>query len=104
MKKVIFCLFMTASSWSLCAQSSTTVPVKIPARPSPLTISGLTLICEGGETVLKVEGDFESFSWNTGGTDRFLRVREAGIYEVTVKTKGGCSLTSSVVVRTRPCS
>jgi hypothetical protein len=103
MRYTFFAFFLTLS-WSVVAQSSNPVPLKISVRPAPLSISGPTVICEGGEAILKVEGDFESFSWNTGGNDRFLKVKEAGVYEVTVKTKGGCSLTSSVVVRTRPCS
>jgi hypothetical protein len=31
-------------------------------------------------------------------------VKEEGIYEVTVKTKGGCTITSSVNVQIRPCT
>ena len=84
---------------ALSAQTVVTV-----SRPAPLTISGPTLICKGSETILKVEGDFESFLWNTGGTERFIKVKEEGQYEVTVKTKGGCTLTNSVNVRVKPCS
>lgn len=90
---------------NLALQAQATVPVVVPApRPAGLTISGLTLICKGGETILKAEGDYESFQWNTGGTDRFLKVKEEGIYEVTAKTKGGCTYTSSVSVQVRPCT
>lgn len=69
-----------------------------------VNISGPTTICKGGETILKAEGDYESFLWNTGATDRFLKVREEGMYEVTVTTKGGCKLTTSVTVRVIPCT
>jgi len=72
--------------------------------PAGVQISGPTTICKGGETILKAEGDYESFEWNTGAKDRFLRVREEGTYEVTVTTKGGCRLTSSVTVRMIPCT
>jgi hypothetical protein len=54
--------------------------------------------------MLKVEGDYESFEWNTGSTERIIRVSEEGVYEVKVKTKGGCSFSSSVNVQVRPCS
>lgn len=74
------------------------------ARPSGVHISGPTTVCQGGETILKAEGDFESFEWNTGAKDRFLRVREEGTYEVTAITKGGCRLTTSVTVRMIPCT
>jgi len=69
-----------------------------------VNISGPTTICKGGETILKAEGDYESFEWNTGVQDRFLRVREEGTYEVTAITKGGCRYTTSVTVRMIPCT
>ncbi|MDX1911810.1 MAG: hypothetical protein SFV22_10015 [Saprospiraceae bacterium] len=72
--------------------------------PAGVHISGPTTICKGGETILKAEGDYESFLWNTGANERFLRVREEGTYEVTVTTKGGCKLTTSVTVRVIPCT
>lgn len=75
---------------------------KIRAAPG-LVISGVSTICKGGETTLKVEGEYESFLWNTGCTDRFLHIKEAGVYEVTVRTKGGCSITGSVNVEVVSC-
>ncbi|HND89471.1 MAG TPA: hypothetical protein PK971_14150 [Saprospiraceae bacterium] len=93
---------------SVAARSQTLPPAPesspAPApRPFGLNISGPTLICKGSETILKAEGDFESFKWSNGSTDRFLRVREEGLYEVTAKTKGGCTYTSSVRVQVKPC-
>lgn len=85
-----------------CAQTVPPAPAPAP-RPFGLNISGPTLICKGSETILKAEGDFESFKWSTGSTDRFLHVREEGLYEVTAKTKGGCTYTSSVRVQVKPC-
>ena len=82
--------------------ASATVTVTVPFRGA--VISGVTLICKGSETMLKVEGDYESFEWNTGSTERIIRVKEEGVYEVKVKTKGGCSFSSSVNVQVRPCS
>ena len=79
----------------------TTVIIK---GPKEAIISGMTEICKGGETMLKVEGDFESFQWNTGSDQRYIRVREEGKYEVTVKTKAGCTFVSSVNVRLKPCT
>jgi hypothetical protein len=84
------------------APASATVTVTVPFKGA--VISGVTLICKGSETMLKVEGDYESFEWNTGSTERIIRVKEEGVYEVKVKTKGGCSFSSSVNVQVRPCS
>jgi len=76
-----------------------------PAKKSyGVEISGATEICEGSETALKVEGEYESYTWNTGEMGRTIRVNKAGVYEVTVKTKGGCTLTTSVNVRIKPCT
>ena len=72
--------------------------------PGGVHISGPTTICKGGETILKAEGDYESFEWNTGAKDRFIRVKEEGNYEVTVTTKSGCRYTTSVNVQVIPCT
>jgi hypothetical protein len=104
-------LSLTLSPLCLFSQSQTPIPAKEQAKPKGITIngspgvniSGPTTICKGGETILKAEGDYESFEWNNGIQDRFLRVREEGTYELTVTTKGGCKLTTSVTVRMIPC-
>ena len=98
----------------LQAQTETPAPNPEQTQPKPkgitisgpagVNISGPTTICKGGETILKAEGDYESFEWNNGVQDRFLRVKEEGTYEVTVTTKGGCRFTTSVTVRMIPCT
>ena len=103
--KYLIAFAFCVTVYALQAQDMPTLTVQ-PATPAPrrgVVISGSTMICKGNETILKVEGDYESFEWNTGGTDRYLHVKEAGVYEVTVRTKGGCSLTSSVNVRIVNC-
>jgi hypothetical protein len=97
-------LFFIAAACCLPYAMHAQIEVKAPPKPAQVVISGVTLICKGSETILKVEGDYESFSWNTGSTERLLRVKEEGIYEVTVKTKGGCSISSSVNVQVRLCN
>jgi len=102
----------SAISFVLRAQTEPPNPEQTQPKPKGITISGSagvnisgpTTVCKGGETILKAEGDYESFEWNTGVKDRFLRVREEGTYEVTVTTKGGCRLTTSVTVRMIPCT
>ncbi len=96
--------------WPLAGQAQEVGPpapggTTINIKPySGVEVTGDTEICEGGETVLEVKGDFETYTWSNGSTQRSIRVKEAGVYEVTVTTKGGCSLTSSVNVRTKPCT
>ena len=91
---------LTAQQTEVQAEE-TQVTVK---RFSGVEISGATEICEGSETALKVDGEFESYSWSTGEMGRTIKVSKAGVYEVTVKTKGGCSFTTSVNVRVKPCT
>ena len=111
-----FALIIALSATTCMLQAQTGAPAPSPAPTSPkpkgititgpagVNISGPTTICKGGETILKAEGDYESFEWSNGVQDRFLRVREEGTYEVTVTTKGGCRLTTSVTVRMIPCT
>ena len=107
---LLFCLF-GLNLLSIQAQDSPVLPPPPPAasiiieRASPLSISGILEICKGSETILKAEGEFESFTWDKDGVKgRYLKVKEEGQYEVTAKTKGGCTYTTSVTVRARPCS
>lgn len=110
MKKILIIASLVLFGAALYAQD-VTIPAPAPEIISPtvpvfkgVTIAGVTIICKGGETTLKVEGDFESFEWNTGSTERMIRVKDAGQYEVKVKNKGGCTFTSSVNVEVRPCT
>lgn len=119
MKKFLFTIvILFIAAIAVYAQSNQPAPAPAPAaksvtveedqsfkiRAAPgLVISGVSTICKGGETTLKVEGEYESFLWNTGSTDRFLHIKEAGVYEVTVRTKGGCSITGSVNVEVVSC-
>ncbi len=117
MKKTLFTTLLVLIALAAKAQDVQPAPVAVPVPATDgsgttiqvppfkgVAISGLTLICKGSETLLKVEGDYESFEWNTGSTERIIRVKEAGQYEVKVRTKGGCQFTSSVNVEVRPCT
>lgn len=111
MKKSLagFCLFFCTCFFSsfLSAQQITIEPEESPAparKFSGIEVKGHTEFCEGGETLLWVEGDYKSYEWSDGSSERSIRVKKAGTYEVTVTTKGGCSFTTSVNVRTRLCT
>jgi hypothetical protein len=79
-------------------------PVAPVRRFSGVDVSGDTEICEGSQTTLKVEGEYESYLWSNGSTERSITIEKPGIYEVTVKTKGGCTFTTGVNVRTKLCT
>jgi hypothetical protein len=101
---LLFCFFVVPSA--VQSQQITVQPEEslVPERRfSGVNVSGDTEICEGAETTLKVDGEYESYEWSNGSTERSITIKKAGVYEVTVKTKGGCSLTTSLNVRTKIC-
>lgn len=106
----IICFLLLCCTVNGAAQQ-TPIPEPEPAstpiiitQTSPLSISGNTELCPGTETILKAEGNFVSFIWDKGNVKgRYLKVKEPGVYEVTAKTKGGCTFTTKVTVRFRPC-
>jgi hypothetical protein len=108
MNKLVYCIALCLVSFSLSAQTTQPAPsgggTQVVVRGRGVNILGSLELCKGGETVLKVDGEYESYQWNTGHTGRYLNVRKEGQYEVTVKTKSGCTFTASVTVRERPCS
>jgi hypothetical protein len=103
-QRLLFLLFFALCATALQAQiivhptaADSTAP-KLPPYKG-LEIEGETIICPGSMTALKVKGPYVSYTWNTGNTNPVQVVNKPGIYEVTVTTKGGCSLTGSVTVR-----
>ncbi len=99
----LICFSTPHFCWGQEPAPDTGVPI-IVEKASPLSISGNLEICPGTETILKAEGEFESFTWSKGGVQgRYLKVKEPGKYEVTAKTKGGCTFTTTVTVRLREC-
>jgi hypothetical protein len=59
-------------------------------------IATKTIFCEGDSAILDA-GDFESYLWNTGSTNRFLTVYESGFYNVLVEHFSGNTLLSNTV-------
>jgi phage baseplate assembly protein gpV len=76
------------------AQASDPVAVTVTPAPSTVTISGNNVICENDSTVLYAYSDVPgTFTWNDGTTGATKTVA-AGIYNVTLTTAEGCSMTS----------
>ncbi len=50
------------------------------------------------ETKILAGGDFETYLWSTGSTDRAIEVNAAGEYTLTVTNSEGCILSKSVLV------
>ena len=59
--------------------------------PLDFMLVGSDILCEGEQTLLRVEGDFLSYEWNTGENRQFLVVDTTGTYCVTVTDDSGCT-------------
>ncbi len=68
-------------------------PVITPNRP--IARSGSVEFCQGDSVRLDAGPGFIAYNWSTGETARFITVRAAGDYTVTVTDANGCTGTST---------
>lgn len=61
-----------------------------------LAIIGDTKLCEGDSVILDA-GDFQSYLWNTGDTERYLHVYEGGNYYAEVQNSNNVTLLSDTI-------
>jgi hypothetical protein len=67
-------------------------PVKATIAPG-----GLILLCEGDDLELRVEGNFNSYSWSTGDSAQSITVSDAGKYFANCYSEYGCISRSDTV-------
>lgn len=63
-----------------------------------ITISGYTLFCDGGKTILTASEGFGTYVWSNGATTSSIEVDATGTYTVTGTVIGGCSAITSISV------
>ncbi len=80
--------------------ASDAVQVFVEALPN-VEIVGSLSFCEGGNTSLSVNGNFEAIEWNTNETSSSIVVEEGGIYSVIVRGQNGCTNEEMVEVEER---
>ena len=56
------------------------------------------ILCKNSQINLAVSSGFDSYLWNTGGTNNSISVNSAGDYLVTVKDANGCEKTKTFKV------
>lgn len=78
---------------------SDTVTVVVDNMPPSVSITGTTVVCNGGTTSLTANGGL-SWIWNPGGSTSQSIAVGAGTYTVTATGANGCTNTSSVTVNT----
>lgn len=62
-----------------------------------VTITGNNSFCEGEESTLSAEGQYNDIIWSNGSSEQIIQVDETGIYTATVSL-GNCSETASFEV------
>ncbi|PLX31954.1 MAG: hypothetical protein C0600_04115, partial [Ignavibacteria bacterium] len=72
-----------------CSGTSAEVAVEVLPLPG-VRIDGPAGMCPGDSIVLEATGAYPVYRWSDGSTGRFLIVRTAGEYSVTVTDSNGC--------------
>ena len=95
---------VTVTDRENCRATSEPVRVRVFERPQPrITALGPLTFCEGDSVVLDAGKGYAAYRWTDGSTGRYLRVRDAGSYGVTVTGEGGCTADAAAVTAvTRP--
>ncbi len=75
--------------------NSDTVSVQLADLPVP-NLGADTTSCL--DPILLFAGIFQSYSWSTGGTGRYLLADSSGLYSIIVTNTNGCSATDSIQV------
>jgi hypothetical protein len=89
--------FTVTTTLGRCTMTSPPVEVSIVDNLAPvISVEGDTVLCEG-ESVVLDGGDYLTWHWSTGETERKIVVAASGIYSVEVTDSLGCSGTSMPV-------
>ncbi len=70
--------------------------------PTPVDISGDSLICDGATATLDAGPGYSSYSWSTGAGANAISVSSGGSYTVTVTNGLGCEGYDTLAVRIQP--
>ncbi|MCB9252858.1 MAG: T9SS type A sorting domain-containing protein [Flavobacteriales bacterium] len=77
--------------------------IKLVIVPNPVPELGNdTTICETDSIFLDA-GNYVKFSWNSGEKTRIIKVKKAGLYEVTVTDANGCNGIDDKSIKTKFC-
>ncbi|MCB0597587.1 MAG: gliding motility-associated C-terminal domain-containing protein [Lewinellaceae bacterium] len=71
-------------------------------EPTPVTIAGESLICEGATDTLFAGPGYSSYLWSTGDTVSSIPVSSEGIYTVTITNGLGCEGYDTLAVEVQP--
>ena len=63
------------------------------------SITGNSMLCDGGKTTLSVSGDYSTYLWNGQWGQASLTVDKPGAYSVLAYDKSGCAAADTVMVK-----
>ncbi|MCB0557737.1 MAG: gliding motility-associated C-terminal domain-containing protein [Phaeodactylibacter sp.] len=70
--------------------------------PTPVTIDGDSLICEGATATLDAGPGYSSYLWSTGATGNAIPASSEGLFTVTVTNALGCEGSDTLSVQVQP--
>jgi trimeric autotransporter adhesin len=91
---------VTVTDANGCTGSDSQV-ITVNPNPAP-SITGVTAICQGANTIFTAPLGFSSYSWSTGAVSPTVSLNTAGTYSVTVTDANGCSGSTSANLVVNP--
>lgn len=87
---------VTVTNAAGCTNTDSQI-ITVNPNPAP-SITGITSICQGTNTILNAGAGYSSYQWSTGGSGANLTVNTSGTYTVTVTDANSCTGTTSANV------
>ena len=88
---------LVSNSPENCETRDTVTVIEEPMLTAPM-LTGDSLFCEGGSTILGVDSTYASYVWSTGEMTNTLEIDTTGTYSVTVTYDNGCTATATTEV------
>lgn len=96
-------LTVTYSGVAGCSSTSAPASLNITAATAPTITADPTTICPGESSTLTVSGGtFTSITWSHGPTGSTAAATQPGDYTVTANDAGGCLLTKTITLPSKP--
>ena len=77
--------------------------VLIEVIDTDINLGNDTTICEG-ETINLNAGNFHSYLWNDGSSNKTINISNSGIYSVNTTDENGCNAFDEITIQTENCS
>ena len=108
-KTLLYCAILIGSCMSVYTADLTaqgcpglgSITLNVEDTPNP-TLSAPVQLCSGSNGTVSVNEQYDTYFWNTGGTNQSISISNPGVYAVTVTNAGGCSGTATVNVGASP--